>query len=171
MAPRSGLLADHYPPRAPLPAAVQLPDGTWIRGRGLRHGDPDGPRPDFGLYLGVDYRPGWPHDHLAWPDFWLPRDADWAAQLLQHSHRLAGRGQRVEIACWGGRGRTGTALAAIATLAGVPAEEAVGWVRRHYHRRAVETPWQRRWVRRFPGLVRSGSAGADHLPARYYETH
>lgn len=149
-------LAGPYPAGGWLPAAVQLPDGAWIRGRGLRHGDPGGPCPDFGLYLGVDYRPGWPHEHLAWPDFWLPRDARRAAGLLQHVHRLALDGRRVEIACRGGRGRTGTALAAVATLAGVPAGEAVDWVRRHYHRHAVETPWQRHWVRRFPGLVGSG---------------
>ena len=43
-------------------------------------------------------------------------------------------------------GRTGTALGAIAVLAGVPRDEAVTWVRRAYGRRAVETPWQRRWV-------------------------
>ena len=46
----------------------------------------------------------------------------------------------------GGVGRTGTALAAISVLAGVPPAEAVAWIRRHYIRRAVETPWQRRWV-------------------------
>jgi hypothetical protein len=34
----------------------------------------------------------------------------------------------------------------IAVLDGVPAGEAVGYVRRHYHRRAVETPGQRRFV-------------------------
>jgi protein-tyrosine phosphatase len=56
---------------------------------------------------------------------------------------------RVEVACAGGRGRTGTALACIAQLGGVPADEAVAWVRGRYDRRAVETPWQRRYVRRF----------------------
>lgn len=55
------------------------------------------------------------------------------------------------IACDGGRGRTGTALACLAILDGVPAADAVGYVRTLYHRRAVETPWQRRYVRRFPG--------------------
>lgn len=59
--------------------------------------------------------------------------------------------ERVEIACGGGRGRTGTALAALAVLDGVPAEEAVEFVRRHYDRHAVETPWQRRYVSRFSG--------------------
>src|SRR5512135_1785432 len=116
----SAALAEPYPAGGWLPAAVQLPDGAWIRGRGLRHGDPGGPCPDFGLYLGVDYRPGWPHEHLAWPDFWLPRDARRASGLLQHVHRLALDGRRVEIACRGGRGRTGTALAAGATITATP---------------------------------------------------
>jgi protein-tyrosine phosphatase len=57
--------------------------------------------------------------------------------------------ERVEVACGGGVGRTGTALACLAVLDGVPAERAVAWVREHYHRRAVETPWQRRFVARF----------------------
>lgn len=59
----------------------------------------------------------------------------------------------MEVACAGGRGRTGTAIACLAILAGVPADRAVGWVREHYERRAVETPWQRWWVRRFPRLL------------------
>jgi hypothetical protein len=31
----------------------------------------------------------------------------------------------------------------------MPAREAVAFVRQNYHPRAVETPWQRRYVRRF----------------------
>ena len=58
-------------------------------------------------------------------------------------------GERVEIACGGGRGRTGTALACIAQLAGIAPDAATAWVREHYDPRAVETPWQRRYVRRF----------------------
>lgn len=38
-------------------------------------------------------------------------------------------------------------------LTGVPAAEAVAWVRHHYHPRAIETPWQRRYVRRFSKLT------------------
>ncbi|MEV6495283.1 protein phosphatase, partial [Actinoplanes sp. NPDC051633] len=36
-----------------------------------------------------------------------------------------------------------------AVLDGVPAAEAVAWVRERYDRRAVETPWQRKFVRNF----------------------
>jgi protein-tyrosine phosphatase len=56
-------------------------------------------------------------------------------------------GERVEVACGGGRGRTGTALACIAVLDGVPPDEAVAWVRARYDKHAVETPWQKRFVR------------------------
>jgi len=40
-------------------------------------------------------------------------------------------------------------LACLAVLDGVAADDAVDHVRRGYHPRAVETPWQRRYVRRF----------------------
>jgi protein-tyrosine phosphatase len=56
---------------------------------------------------------------------------------------------REEIACGGGRGRTGTALACLAVVDGVPANRAVAFVREHYDPRAVETPWQGRYVARF----------------------
>jgi protein-tyrosine phosphatase len=55
----------------------------------------------------------------------------------------------VEIACEGGRGRTGTALASIAVLDGVPSVDAVTFVRQHYDQRTVETLWQRRYVRHY----------------------
>jgi hypothetical protein len=58
-------------------------------------------------------------------------------------------GERGEIACRGGTGRTGTALACLSVLDGVPAEEAVTFARRHYRHRAVEIRWQRRSVLRF----------------------
>ena len=57
--------------------------------------------------------------------------------------------ERVEIAFAGRRGRTGTALACLAVLDGVPGREAVAYVRKRCASRAVETPWQRRFVTRF----------------------
>jgi protein-tyrosine phosphatase len=58
-------------------------------------------------------------------------------------------GERVECGCAGGRGRTGTALACLAILDGVPSSQAVAFVRQYYDRHAVETPRQRRYVARF----------------------
>jgi protein-tyrosine phosphatase len=69
--------------------------------------------------------------------------------------------RRVEIACGGGVGRTGTALACLAVLDGVPAGEAVAFVRRRYATRAAETPWQRRFVARFPSGTGAGHGRGD----------
>jgi len=41
----------------------------------------------------------------------------------------------------------------LAVLSGVPSADAVAWVRDHYHPRAVETPWQRRWVTRLDDVI------------------
>jgi protein-tyrosine phosphatase len=131
------------------PAIVVLPDGRRVRGRGLRRDLPDGQHPEFGLYLlGKDPGPfSWEHRWVRWPDFRLPSDPDDAIAALREVHRRAAD-ERVEVACAGGIGRTGTGLAVLAVLTGVPPEEAVAWVRQAYDHQAVETPWQRRWVRR-----------------------
>lgn len=137
-----------------LAGAIRLPDGGVVRGRGLRDPAPAG-APDRALYLGSrhrDHRPEWPHEWLDWPDFWVPKDPGKAVAAIRALHSAAAAGERVEVACGGGIGRTGTVVACLAVLAGVAPGEAVAWTRRHYHRRAVETPWQRRWVRRFPDL-------------------
>jgi protein-tyrosine phosphatase len=133
------------------PGVVVLPGGRRIRGRGLRRPDPAGPDPTFGVYLlGRDPGPvPWEHRWVRWPDFRLPASTTDALLALREAFDRAAD-ERVEVACRGGVGRTGAALAAIAVLAGVPAADAVAWVRARYHPRAVETPWQRRWVRRLP---------------------
>jgi protein-tyrosine phosphatase len=91
---------------------------------------------------------GWESRWVRWPDFRLPSDPEQLRDALGEVLERAGA-ERVELACGGGIGRTGTALACLAVLDGLPADEAVGYVRRHYHPGAVETPWQRRFVRRF----------------------
>jgi hypothetical protein len=132
------------------PGMLELPSGRRIRGRGLRRPPPDGPDPQFGLYLlGAPSPPTpWPSHWVRWPDFRLPADRADARRALLAAWQRA-ETERVEIACRGGHGRTGTALACLAVLDRVPSTEAVAYVRRHYHPRAVETPWQRRYVERF----------------------
>ncbi|BCB80817.1 protein-tyrosine phosphatase family protein [Phytohabitans flavus] len=134
---------------AGAPGVVRLPSGRLLRGRGLRRRPPLGPEPDFGLYLlgGPPPPMEWASRWVRWPDFWLPKDRDDARAALRETWERAA-GERVEIACVFGRGRTGTALACLAVLDGVPPGEAVGWVRARYDKRAVETPWQKRYVRR-----------------------
>jgi hypothetical protein len=143
-------------PEAALPGAVELPDGCRVRGRGLRDGAPDGPEPDYGLYLGTgrlrrrhQHLLTWPQEWIDWPDFLLPRDAAMAIAGIHALHQHAHAGRRVEVACGGGVGRTGTVMACLAVLSGLPPAEAVIWTRATYHPRAIETPWQRRWVSRF----------------------
>lgn len=129
---------------------LRLPSGRLIRGRGLSRPLPAGPEPDFALYLLGRQPPPvpWEARWVRWPDFGLPADKTAAARALREAWELAGT-RRVEIACAGGHGRTGTALACLAVLDGLPGPEAIGYVRRHYAPRAVETPWQRRSVTRF----------------------
>jgi rhodanese/phosphatase family protein len=129
---------------------LRLPSGRLVRGRALSRPLPSGPSPAFALYLLGRQPPvvEWEARWLRWPDFWLPSDRTAVATALRDAWARAER-ERVEIACGGGHGRTGTALACLAVLDGVPNDEAVAYVRAHYSRRAVETPWQRRFVARF----------------------
>jgi len=129
---------------------LRLPSGRLVRGRALRHPLPGGPQPTFAVYLLGRQPPPveWENRWLLWPDFRLPKNHDLARDLVREAWERAATG-RVEIACGGGRGRTGTALACLAVLDGVPAGEAVAFVRQGYHPRAVETPWQKRFVARF----------------------
>ncbi|TDE00344.1 protein-tyrosine phosphatase family protein [Jiangella asiatica] len=123
---------------------VTLPSGVILRGR--RIGDAVSPA-DFALVLASGPIPAWPHRRIDWPDFWIPKDRADALDALRGAYRRACDGERVEVTCKGGRGRTGTALAAMAILDGVPATEAVGWIRANYNPHAVETPLQRLWLR------------------------
>ncbi|WP_430950711.1 protein-tyrosine phosphatase family protein [Rhodococcus sp. 24CO] len=129
---------------------MPLPSGRLVRGRGLRNPLPDGPLPEFGLYAQARQPSAfaWESRWIRWPDFWLPSDRPEFRRALEEL-LLRSETERVEIACGGGFGRTGTALAALAVLDGVAADEAVAYVREHYSRRAVETPWQRRFVSTF----------------------
>jgi hypothetical protein len=127
------------------PGVVRLPGGALVRGRRL--GDAGTPA-DFALVLGHGPVPSWPHRRIAWPDFRVPTDPRDAVDALREALTRARSGQRVEVACRGGIGRTGTALAALAVMDGRTPAEAVAWVRANYHRRAVETPWQRWWLHR-----------------------
>ena len=127
---------------------LDLPGGARVRGRRL---DAPASPADFALVLAHGPLPPWPARRLRWPDFWVPLDRADALDALGEAHRRASAGERVEVACHGGVGRTGTALAALAVLDGLSAADAVRWVRARYHPRAVETPWQRRWLRSVGG--------------------
>jgi len=125
----------HAEAYAPPVAIVTFPDGSRVRA--------------YGLYLDARWAPTWPADVVAWPDFGLPVEPDVAAGQITDAFLRARRGELVEVGCLGGSGRTGTVLACMAVLAGVPPKDAVPWVRSAYRQQAVETVEQEAWVRWF----------------------
>ena len=111
-------------PWGPAGAGVlRLPSGRLVRGRGLRRALPPGLAPTFAVYLLGKPPPAvaWEARWVRWPDFWLPRDQAHVRKVLHEAWESA-LTERVEIACSGGRGRTGTALACLAIIDGLPPE-------------------------------------------------
>jgi hypothetical protein len=142
---------DHRPLRFDVHvhrSMVVLPDGARVTAVSFDPIDPysrDRP-PDHGLYLDPRWRPPWAHDHLDWPDFGVPDDPAPVVAALRSLLDRARAGERVEVGCVGGHGRTGTALACLAVLGGHPAGDAVAWVRANYCGQAVETAEQEAFV-------------------------
>jgi hypothetical protein len=129
---------------------VTLVDGTTVVGVRFLVDDPywrEEP-PAFGLYLDEHWAPPWDHTRLPWADYGVP-DATELRLALEGLRARARRGERIEVGCLGGHGRTGTALACLAVLAGTPPGEAVAWVREAYCERAVETDEQEAFVAAF----------------------
>jgi hypothetical protein len=128
--------------------AVTLPDGTEITAASFDAIDPYSrdQQPDYGLYLDHRWQPPWVHDHLDWPDFGVPDDPALVVTALRSLLDRARRGEQVEVGCLGGHGRTGTALACLAVLAGHPPADAVAWVRANYCPAAVETAEQEAFI-------------------------
>ena len=134
-------------------SSVRFVDGSVVTAVSFLGDDPyvREMEPSFGLYLDARWSPPWPHDHVDWPDFGLPNDDAAFRSALVDLRERADRGENVEIGCLGGHGRTGTALACLAVLAGTPAGAAVDWVRANYCSHAVETDDQRALVEQFAG--------------------
>jgi len=131
------------------PGLLALPSGRGVRGRAWRD-VPPGPHPDLGLYL-LPRPPAatpWESRWVRWPDFALPADPALLREALVELLSRC-RDERTEVACLGGTGRTGTALACLAILDGVAPGEAVEFVRRGYRPKAVETRAQAAFVARF----------------------
>ncbi|HEY4607714.1 MAG TPA: hypothetical protein VIH06_00875 [Ilumatobacteraceae bacterium] len=131
---------------------VELSEGISITAVSFDAGDPyaRASATDFGLYLDTLWKPPWSHGHVAWPDFELPADPGALVSALEDLLTRARAGQVVELGCLGGHGRTGTALACLATLTGRSPRDAVSWVRANYCAMAVETCEQEDFVISFP---------------------
>ena len=131
------------------PGLLVLPSGRRVRGRAWRH-VPAGPLPDLGVYLRTHAPrpPAWDSRWVRWRDFSLPADPTRLRSVLVEAWDRA-PDERVEFACRGGIGRTGTALACLAVLDGVRPGDAVAFVRANYRARAVETRAQAAFVAAF----------------------
>lgn len=162
---------------------VTFPDGTRVTGGRIIDAPADGRTgiPDLGIYAhgsptrspssigrlinrlagrplhAGSWTPTWEVRWLHWPDMGVPADPSTAAAAIESAFERARAGERVEVRCLGGKGRTGTMLACMAVLAGVPATDAVAWVRGHYATGAVERASQAEWVAWF-AVHRAGSA-------------
>jgi len=132
---------------------VEFPDGTIVTASPLAARQEHSEGRDFGLYMDSSWAPTWEADVIEWPDFGLPVDPERAADQIVAAFALAKEGKGVEIGCIGGLGRTGTVLACMAILAGIPGSDAVGWVRTYYNENAIETEDQESWVRWFSQRV------------------
>jgi protein-tyrosine phosphatase len=135
---------------------VTLPDGSVVLAHGRLDFVPvDRPRaPDFALYLDARWEDDpdvrWPHRLIEWPDFGVPTDKATLFGAITDLHRRARSNELVEVACYGGIGRTGTVVACLAGTAGIHAgADAVAWARNNYHASAVETPEQESLVAEF----------------------
>ncbi|MGH8884575.1 MAG: protein-tyrosine phosphatase family protein [Egibacteraceae bacterium] len=161
------MMATETDPWRQAPGIVTLPNGISVRGRGLRRPPPPGRQPTLGLYL-TGFPPcvqAWMSDWICWPDFLVPFDWQEARSKLIAAYTAAIQ-ERVEVACSGGKGRTGTALACLAVLAGLEPWQAIGFIRRHYHPCAVEVPWQGWFVHWFARTSTSQSGGGEGCPIK-----
>jgi len=162
-------MRDHAIAETNLPGGPQMevrfPDGTIVRGSPLSDRDANQGWRQFGLYLDPGWRPQWPASTVEWPDFGVPTDPDQASEAIVEAFELARSGQKVEVGCIGGIGRTGTVLACMAVLAGVVPERAVQWVRDNYHPHAVEIESQREFVEEFAGRFSAWSTEEPSGPS------
>ena len=124
---------------------LRLPSGRLVRGRGLRRPLPAGPVPPSRCICWATNRPvSWEAGGFTGPTSGCRPTAQQPPTHCEAWTRA--KTERVEVACGSGYGRTGTALACLAVLDGIPNREAIAYVREQYAPRAVETPWQRRFV-------------------------
>ena len=128
---------------------VTLPDGTRLKAQSIRDRLEGDPERDFGLYMDAHWAPTWSADLVDWPDFGVPADPPTAATQIRDAFERAKHGERVEIGCVGGLGRTGTVLACMVVLTGSSARDAIDWVRSAYNPHAIERPEQEAWVEWF----------------------
>lgn len=113
--------------------------------------DPNVIIPDFGLYADKGWSPAWRNEFVTFPDYQIPTYDIAVTQITEAAERAAS-GEKVELGCIGGHGRTGTMLACMllwgAERDGKPitGEEACELVWYFYCEEAIESKSQEWWV-------------------------
>lgn len=160
---------DHWKQRFHLAHLLSLYASAWTdrptnKAKNI-HADLVGP-PDIGLYLdsvwvsdclivsrglSCPVRSAAESDLIVfpWTDWSVPEDPDLLRATLQWLLVEIKGGKRVEIGCIGGHGRTGTALACLLVLQGLPAKKAIRRVRDDYCELAIETKSQLELIKSF----------------------
>lgn len=95
-----------------------------------------------------------PYIRIDWPDQGAPWELErdfW--QHMVDALKKVGKPGDIGVSCFGGCGRTGTALAILASLADVvpPGDCPVAFIRQSYWRDAIESPTQGRYIERITG--------------------
>lgn len=130
----------HYGQEVVFPNGVKV----WCSSHFTRTKE-DEPLPDFGFYLDGIWKPQCLAFYVPWADMGLPQlSYKRVAEGMEAIYTMAEKGNIVEIGCIGGHGRTGTVLACLAVIAGVPALEAVEWVHENYCPEAIES-YRQEW--------------------------
>lgn len=84
-----------------------------------------------------------------WVDYSIPQDLENFAKAARWIMAQLQAGSRVDLGCWGGHGRTGTALACLLVLLGEKPGRACQIIRNEYCIEAIETTGQVNFVRDF----------------------
>lgn len=86
-----------------------------------------------------------------WEDWGVPEHPRLFARAIHWLLAEARRGREIEIACMGGHGRTGTALACLLVEQGMTPNRAIGRVRSRYCEEAIESRKQTDFIRSLAG--------------------
>lgn len=101
----------------------------------------------FGVCVRAEYVPEEKDVHLPIRDFDVPSSSAAVEKALKKAFTAAIDGRPVYVGCMGGWGRTGLFLALMAKAVGI--DDPVGYVRKHYTPKAVETRDQQLYVDKF----------------------
>ena len=110
----------------------------------------------------------WPFVVIDWPDMGVMSDAEIKLVINVTVKAIKG-GKRVEIACMGGHGRTGTLLAMLRTAIGkMSAKEAIESLRKDYCKKIVESGTQVKAVFRLAGEDEESADAKALSPSKSY---